>query len=134
MSRDQWPPGAQDDESGPLGPADAEHVVATTSTPVTSKTGRCCDSNGAWRRRREASRRLPVLDCRCRTADPWLHTCDRPPLSDCMVDAYRDTVLHLRQCGLLAAPRLPEMQVLWRRSPEERRLVSEIAERWELAG
>jgi hypothetical protein len=56
------------------------------------------------------------------------------PPSDQMIDAYRDTVLHLRHCGLLAAPRLPEMRVLWRCGSEDRRLVSEIAERWELAG
>jgi hypothetical protein len=80
--------------------------------------------------------RLPVLDCRCRTADPWLCRCDRPPLTDDhMADAYLATALHLRACGLLPAPNVPAMQVLWRRrSPADRRLVSEIAQRWELAG
>jgi hypothetical protein len=78
--------------------------------------------------------RLPVLDCRCRTADPWLCNCAMPlHVSDRAVDAYRDTVLHLRDCGLLAAPNIPAMQALWRRSPEDRRLVAEIAQRWELA-
>jgi hypothetical protein len=42
-------------------------------------------------------------------------------------------VVHLRHCGLLAAPNMAAMQALWRRGPEERRLVAEIAEVWELA-
>ncbi len=50
-----------------------------------------------------------------------------------MIDAYRDTMLHLRHHGLLAAPCLAEMQVLWRRGGDDRRLAAEIAARWELA-
>jgi hypothetical protein len=60
--------------------------------------------------------------------------CGRPPLSQQSADAYHAAVLHLRHYGLLAAPNIPAMQVLSRRSPEERRLVAVIAERWELAG
>lgn len=90
------------------------------------------DTLAALRRRRSASRRLPPLDCGCR--DPLPCRCDDPPLSDRIVDSYHDTVMHLRACGLLAAPRLPEMRVLWRRGDVERRLVTEISEKWELAG
>jgi hypothetical protein len=80
---------------------------------------------------------------RCTTAswitisrDPWpcTHTCSQQDPSDAMVDAYRAAVLHLQHCGLPAAPRLPEMRRLWARGPEERRLVAEVAQRWELAG
>ena len=56
------------------------------------------------------------------------------PPSDQMIDAYRNAVLHLRHCGLLAAPRVAEMQALWRRGGEDRRLAADIAARWELAG
>lgn len=51
-----------------------------------------------------------------------------------MVDGYRDAVLHLRSLGLLPAPLIPEMQALRRYGGADRRLVAEIAERWELAG
>lgn len=51
-----------------------------------------------------------------------------------MATAYLAAVKHLRACGLPAAPNVPAMQVLWRRSAEDRQLVAEIAERWELAG
>lgn len=83
-------------------------------------------------RRRVASRRVEPLDCGC--IDPWLcrHPEDDPP-PDRMVDAYLCAVAHLDSVGLLAAPRLPEMRMLWRRGRTERRLVGEIASAWELA-
>ena len=50
-----------------------------------------------------------------------------------MVDAYRNTVLHLRDYGLLAAPRIPEMRLLWRSGGTDRELVQAVASRWEVA-
>jgi hypothetical protein len=50
-----------------------------------------------------------------------------------MVDGYRDAAQHLRALGLLPAPLIPEMHALWARGGTDRRLMSEIAERWELA-
>lgn len=86
---------------------------------------------GQLRNRRAAGLRLTPLPCGCR--DPWPCKCDAP-LSNRMVDGYRDAVAHLRAHDLLAAPLLPELRALWRRGPAERPVVAEIAERWELAG
>ena len=88
-----------------------------------------------WRRR-QAAQRMEPLDCSGRCRDPLLSCrCEPPPppLSERMVGAYRDTVLHLSHHGLLAAPDIPAMQVLWRRSAADRQLVAEVAQRWELA-
>ena len=91
-------PGNDDGRPPPGRSADAEHVVATTSTPVTSKTGRCCDSNGAWRRRREASRRLPLLHDGA--ADPWRPW--RPEhISDVQAQGAIDAAHHLLAKDLL---------------------------------
>jgi len=51
-----------------------------------------------------------------------------------MISGYRDAAEHLLHLGLLPAPLLPEMRALWRRGPEEQRLVAEITSRWELVG
>lgn len=108
----------------------ARHGHATP-TPAPMTCVRRESMTEAVQRRRVASLRLPRLDCGCR--DPWPHTCLERPPSRRMVDAYLDAVLHLRACGLLAAPNIPAMQALWRRGGDERRLVSEIAAQWELA-
>jgi hypothetical protein len=90
------------------------------------------DIAGQLRARRQASYRLAPLDCGCR--DPWPCRHTEPPPSERQADAYRDAVLHLTGLGLTPAPRLPEMRDLWRRGPAERRLIGELATRWELAG
>ena len=53
--------------------------------------------------------------------------------SDRMVDAYRDAVLYLDAVGLLAAPRIAEMQIMWRRGGADRDLVCAIASGWEVS-
>ena len=108
------------------------------------------DLHSQLHRRRVAAARSVPLGCSCR--DPY--GCRHPqPLAPCgcrrdpyerhrcgggltakQVDAYRDTVLHLRSLGLLAAPNLPAMRAMWARSPQDRRLVSGISQQWELAG
>ena len=122
------PPGNDGGRPPPGRSADAEHVVATTSTPVTSKTGGCCDSNGAWRRRCEAARRLPVLDCRCRTADPWLCRCTRPPLSDRWVDAGAAAARHILETGLLPLLEDAVLHALHARGGDDRALAQELYE------
>jgi hypothetical protein len=91
--------------------------------------------NDPLQRRRAAARRLPPLG-RCGCIHDPLHDRHRcgDEITDNLVDGYRDAVRHLRGLGLPAAPFLPEMRALWRRGPEERRLVAEITERWDLAG
>lgn len=48
------------------------------------------------------------------------------------VRGYRRAARHLLDLGLLPAPCRDEMRVLWANSPEDRQLVTYIAERWEL--
>jgi hypothetical protein len=49
------------------------------------------------------------------------------------VRGYRRAARHLLAAGLLPAPCIPEMQALWANSREDRELVREIAEHWEVA-
>ena len=118
----------------------AENSQNTTQpTPTSLSHG---DDNAAPKHIRGDADATHHDDCRRSTADaaPPTRGCaaairassDLP--SEQVVDAYRDTVLHLRHCGLLAAPNIPAMRVLWQRSADDRRLIAEIAERWELAG
>ena len=132
MPEDLGPPGPPDDDARPK-PGHAE--------PVATKAPRYIRQNNPPHRqrrpetRREASRRLPPLGpCGC-IRDP-LHDHHRcgGEITETMVDGYRDAVLHLRSLGLLPAPLVKEMQVLWRRGGADRRLVTEISSRWELAG
>ena len=58
-----------------------------------------CDTYPAQlRRRREASYRLPVLECG--RSDPWYY--DPLPLSDNQLDGWVATVVHLEGHGLTA--------------------------------
>jgi hypothetical protein len=110
-------------------PTDEERRPAGNGAAFT--TPRCHHYIAGLRRRRAATYRVEQLDCGCR--DPW--TCrhyDGGP-SERLVDGYRDAVQHLDAAGLLAAPRIPEMQIMWRRGGDDQRLAREIAERWELA-
>jgi hypothetical protein len=86
----------------------------------------------ALRRRRAAVQRMsPYGACSC--VDPWTCRHGEGPPSERMVDGYRDAILHLDANGLLAAPLLPELQIMWRRGGTDRQLAVHIAERWELA-
>ena len=49
------------------------------------------------------------------------------------VEAYADAVHHLHLHGLGAAPLVPELRVLWRRSADDRKLVQSITEQWVVA-
>jgi hypothetical protein len=51
---------------------------------------------------------------------------------DAYTKGYRRACGHLLAAGLLPAPCLPELQVLWGGSREERALVQEISSRWEM--
>lgn len=81
--------------------------------------------------RRRAARRLPPLGCGC--SDPLIHHCEDDEPTDVQVDAYVAVVEHLSQLGYPAAPRIPELRALWRRGPSERRLVSAVTTRWDVA-
>ena len=75
------------------------------------------------RRRRAASRRLPVLDDG--HADPW---CYPPPQR-----GYEAAAAHLLAYGLTPAPNLDAMRRMWRCGGEARRIARAVAERWETA-
>lgn len=81
------------------------------------------------RRRREASRRLPVLPCG--HADPWRY--DAPGPSERYVDGYRDAAQHLLAVGMTPASNVDAMRAMWRRGGTDQRLAAELAERWEVA-
>jgi hypothetical protein len=72
-------------------------------------------------RRRAASQRLPVLDCR--RSDPWWH---EPPTA-----GYEDAAAHLLERGLTPAPDRDGLRRMWR-SGNSRRMAGLIAQRWEL--
>lgn len=84
------------------------------------------------RRRSAAAQRFPTLGCGCR--DPWRCQCDNADAtpSDREIEAYAAAVRHLAAIGLTAAPRLPEMRNLWKRSPADRKIVATVASNWEI--
>ena len=55
------------------------------------------------------------------------------PFDADLVVAEVAVVEHLSQLGYPAAPRIPELRALWRRGPSERRLVSAVTTRWDVA-
>ena len=73
-------------------------------------------------RRRAASRRLPVLDCR--RSDPWYY---QPPVA-----GYPDAAAHLLELGLTPAPDIEGLRQMWRRGSCHRRDAARIAQAWEL--
>jgi hypothetical protein len=88
------------------------------------------DALSQLRRRREAALRSMPLNCGCR--DPWTCRCrdDRAEFTERHVDGYVSAVLHLLDKGLMPAPNLPAMRLMYRRGGRDRRIASEIAERW----
>ena len=80
------------------------------------------------RRRRAASYRLPALDCG--RAGPWYYAPLAP--SERTADGYYAAAAHLIGLGLLPAPDLGAMRILWRRDTEQRNLARQIAECWQV--
>jgi hypothetical protein len=83
-------------------------------------------------RRRIGAARSEPLDCGHR--DPW--TCrhyDAPESPERNADGYYATAQRLLAAGLLPAPNLPAMRLMWRRDVEQRELARYIAERWGVA-
>lgn len=76
------------------------------------------------KRRREASRRLPVLDSG--RSDPW-HYDDGPALR-----GYEAAARHLLGHGLMPAPNCVALQSMWRCGGVSRRVAEVIAAAWEL--
>lgn len=68
----------------------------------------------AWRRRREASYRLPVLDGG--RSDPWHY--DDPPLTDHQLDGAVAAAAHLLTAGLAPLFDLDTLRALWSRDRE----------------
>jgi hypothetical protein len=98
---------------------------ATTTTATVD----ALDYIEGLRRRRAASYRLPVLESG--RSDPWYY--DPPAPSEHATDGYCAAAAHLIGMGLLPAPDLGAMRLMWRRDSEQRRLSRYIAERWEVA-
>jgi hypothetical protein len=76
--------------------------------------------------------RLPPFHESCR--DPW--TCrhyDAPESPERNVEGYYATAQHLLAAGLLPAPNVPAMRILWRQDGEQRRVARLVAERWDVA-
>src|SRR5262249_46578937 len=127
------PRGQPPDKRGDRAPRDSATNVEGSPKPTTDET-HCAtrrDGPADLQRRRTPAHRLPFLPCGHRK--PCCR-CAAPPPSDRMVDGYLAAAQHLHAHDLPPAPFLPELRALWVRGVEERRLVAEITERWELAG
>jgi hypothetical protein len=107
--------------------------TAPESTYTHRTVGHPTETVRQHRGRRAASQRMESWCPNCRTADPWVCRCYDAPLTEKMITGYREAALHLAAYGLLAAPRVPEMRVMWRRGGDDQRLVRGIAEQWEMA-
>src|SRR6202022_2063756 len=89
---------------------------------------RTVEYTASLRRRQTATYRVPRLECGC--ADTWTCRCFD---AEEYVDGWRDAALHLLDHGLLPAPNVKAMRVLWGRRGSDQRLARHIAERWETA-
>jgi hypothetical protein len=82
------------------------------------------DTLAGLRRRREASRRLPPLDC-CSCSDPWPCQCHRPAPSPVLLAAVVAAADHLSGAGLPPLVDLQTCRALWRHG--ERTLAYRLA-------
>lgn len=118
------------DDSGPAPPRGKPvHAEPAASKPPNTRKRsapprQCSGETHPWRRRRDASRRLPVLDCGC--SDPWLHRCTPPSLSEKMVDAGRDAARHLLDIGYPPILRPDTLTALHARGGDDRQLAKEL--------
>jgi hypothetical protein len=122
---DLGPPEKEDrppENRKPTNSLSGHHATPTSDdfTPQTVETA----GNAGWRRRREASWRLPVLDSE--RSDPWYY---EPP----GVIGYEAAAVHLLSQGLTPALNLPALQAMWKAGGKSRRVAQVIAELWELA-
>lgn len=92
----------------------------TTSLPA----DRDSEMIAGLRRRRDASRRLPLLACGCR--DPWPCRHLDGPSSDHDTEGAADAARHLLAVGLTPLLRLEYQRALWRRGGVDRQLVSDL--------
>ncbi|HKS47370.1 MAG TPA: hypothetical protein VJT49_20115 [Amycolatopsis sp.] len=88
----------QTDETRPAGECRAGHEITAGDGRSGAIVTDTVDLPAQLRRRRAASRRLPVLDCGC--GDPW-HAEPLPP-SPRNVQASRRAWWHLKELGLLS--------------------------------
>lgn len=79
----------------------------------------------AWKRRHEAARRLPPLDCGC-GPDPWVCRCTEPPLSELAVDGWRDAARHVMVRGHIPLIPLEVLRALYRRGGDDQALALEL--------
>lgn len=77
------------------------------------------------KRRWEASRRLPSLECGC-SPDPWLCRCTEPPLSTRAIDAWRDAAKYVLAQGRTPLVPLEALRALHRRGGPDRELAIEL--------
>jgi hypothetical protein len=85
------------------------HLSEDFSPDPSAPVQECVSSQ--LRRRREASRRLPVLDCG--RSDPWFY--DELALTDRQLDAATATAEHLLAAGLAPLFPVDTVRALWRR-------------------
>ena len=78
----------------------------------------------ALRRRREASWRLPPLECGCR--DPWRCRCTSAALSAAALDGWRDAAQHILANGWIPLLPLEVRRALWRRQGADRLLAKRL--------
>jgi hypothetical protein len=78
----------------------------------------------SWNRRRAAQRMVP-LECGC-GPDPWLCRCSEPPLSDVVVDGWRDAARHVLAVGPMPLVPLEVRRALYRRGRADRELAETL--------
>jgi hypothetical protein len=112
------------DQNGPkkeVGPADEYGANHTKSSRRDAHN--LISRSTSLRRRRESSRRLPVLESGY--ADPWRR-------SQSPVAGYSAAAEHLTELGLLPAPDTLALRDMYRRGGHHRRVAEHIATAWEL--
>lgn len=139
-TRQQWCSMSHDDV-GPPGGRDGEGrssarpaTVEQSENCITSAdqlSRQCSSKTQPWRRRSDASLRLPPLDCGCRTRDPWICYCVPRPMSEKFIDAGAQAAHHLLDVGCVPLLQLDVLRALHRRGGDDRQLAQEL---YELAG
>ncbi|WP_137147143.1 hypothetical protein [Mycolicibacterium sp. CR10] len=79
----------------------------------------------AWKRRHDAARRLPPLDCGC-GPDPWLCRCTQPPLSAHALDGWADAARHLMVHGKTPLLPIEVLRALYRRGGDDQALALKL--------